>query len=268
MKEEKKRLFFAYEISASWPLDYPKGRLIDPSSRHLTLAFLGDIPYPPLEILLNEFPSPPFRVAPIGFFDACLFLPKKHPHVVAWQIDWQIDWVEISLENFQQAIVNWLKGHGYQIDERPLLSHVTLARTPFDIEEWRQTFVPLPVAIQGIHLYESMGNLTYRPIWSYPLLPPIEELDHTADLAFLIRAESTQQLHLHAAAALAFRFPPLLRYMKKMELKAHLDDIIAALNALIARADSDIGCPLKAVSFHGSLQEEKGTLQWEMIVDV
>jgi len=44
-----------------------------------------------------------------------------------------------------------------------------------------------------------------------------------------------------------------------------LNEIVYALNAMIARADSEIGCPFKAVSFHGT---ENQTNEWEMIVDV
>lgn len=263
MKQEMKRLFFGAEISAPWPTEYPKGRLIAPASRHLTLAFLGDTPYLPLKSALSEFPSSPIKVSPVGVFDHCLFLPEKHPRVVAWNIYW----LEAFVEGFQRTLVQWLNKHRYSVDSRPLLSHVTLARDPFVAGEWEHAFVPLPLFFKAVHLYESVGNLTYLPLWTRPFIPPFQELDHTADIAYLIQADTIEKLHLHAEMALAFRFPPLLEYREGV-YKSDLNEVIIALNRLIAKADSEVGCPLKAVSFHGNLKKEGDILQWRMIADV
>lgn len=260
-----KRLFFACEVAAPWPLKHPPARLVDPASRHLTLAFLGDLPYPPLEAILPSFPVPGFKVGPTGYFDRCLFLPERHPHVVAWNVQWDD---AAPLLEFQQQLTAWLLSHGYAVDQRPLLSHVTIARDPVHMEPWQKSFVALPMCVRGIHLYESVGNLVYQPIWSMPLLAPFQEISHTADLAFLIQAESIQGLQRHAQSALAFKYPPLLRYVKNAPLEANLDDIVIALNRLITACDSEIGCPLKAVSFHGDVRVEGTIHQWEMIVDV
>lgn len=265
MSDLTRRLFFACEVAAPWPLKLPQARLIDPASRHLTLAFLGNVPYPPLQAILPSFPVPAFKVGPTGYFDRCLFLPERHPHVVAWNVHWC---EAAPLPDFQRLVVNWLLSHGYGVDQRSFLSHVTVARDPVHTGLWQEDFVSLPMCVHGIHLYESVGNLTYRPIWSFPLLAPFLELNHTADLAFLIQAESIQGLHLHAQIALAFKYPPLLRYVKNTPLEANLDDIVIALNRLITRCDSEIGCPLKAVSFHGDVHVEQDVHQWEMIVDV
>jgi RNA 2',3'-cyclic 3'-phosphodiesterase len=43
-----KRLFFAFEVDAPWPEALPSGRILEPSCRHMTLAFLGNIPFAPL----------------------------------------------------------------------------------------------------------------------------------------------------------------------------------------------------------------------------
>lgn len=265
MNRDEKRVFFAFEVSAPWPSKLPKGRILESASRHLTLAFLGNVGYPKLQSILHEFPIPTFKVGSTGIFDHCLLLPERHPHVVAWHVKWLED---APFNAFQKQIAEWLRNHDYFIDERPFLPHVTIARSPFHADEWMKAFTPLPMMIHGIHLYESIGNLVYQPIWSYPLESPFVELDHTADLAFLIQAESIDSLHLHAQTALLFKYPALVSYMNEAPLKNSLDDIIIALNALITRADSEVGCPLKAVSFHGDLREADGILKWEMIVDV
>lgn len=265
MEKEEKRLFFGCGISAPWPSHYPKGDIIDPASRHLTLAFLGNISYPDLQQKLSDFPHPPFKVGPVGLFDHCLFLPEHHPRVVAWHM--QMDEQE-DFKLYQQSITHWLDGYGYHVDKRAFLSHVTVARRPQHIKEWKNEFVPLPAMVEGIHLYESVGGLHYQPIWSCPLLPAFEEKDHTADIAFVVRAETMESLHHHAQIALAFKSPLLLKYIPNIPLEQKLDEIIMSLNRLISKADSEEGCPLKAVSFHGEAVKENGIYQWEMIVDV
>ena len=54
-------------------------------------------------------------------------------------------------------------------------------------QEWLDHFTPLPFFVKAIHLYQSLGNLQYQSLWESPLLSPFEELEHTADIAFLIR---------------------------------------------------------------------------------
>lgn len=153
--------------------------------------------------------------------------------------------------------LNWLKSHHYHPKEHegPWLCHVTLSRKPFDREEWKKAFIPLPLSIHGIHLYESLGQSKYKPIWSSPLIAPFTEIEHTADIAFLIRGDHFIQLHRHAQIALAFRFPPLLQFLNQNTFD-NLEDIIIDLNDTIAKADSLIGCPFKAISFHGQIEEK------------
>jgi hypothetical protein len=122
--------------------------------------------------------------------------------------------------------------------------------------------------VKGLHLYKSMGNLEYQSLWEMPLLPPFEELEHTADLAFHIRGSTVQQLHTHAQLALAFKFPPLVSCFTQ-KTQNSLKEIIISLNEMISQADMEFGCPFKAVSFHGEIKEDaQKLLHWNMIVDV
>ena len=268
MKEHKKRVFFAVEVRAPWPEHFPRGRLLETEDRHATLAFLGEISYKQLiHQLTTEFPAPPFKVGLVGTFSKCLFLPPRHPHVVAWDVQWLDD--SKILNSYRQTFLNWLKQLNYHPKEHPgqWLCHVTLCRKPFDANDWKKSFKPLPMSIHGFHLYESLGQSKYKPLWSYPLIPPFQEIEHTADIAYLIHGENLHQLHHHAQAALAFRYPLLVNYMRSCPL-GKLEDIIIDLNDVIAKADAEIGCPFKAISFHGNIEIRDSILQWEMIVDV
>lgn len=266
MREKIKRLFFGVEVHAPWPEDLPKGRILDPEHRHITLHFFGNIPYEPLKSLLGDISQFPFSIGSVGYFDECLTLPHRHPHVVAWHAQWRGD---NPLASFQAKLSKWLHSHQYRMDARPWMPHVTLCREPFNPKEWKESFKPIPFYTSNFHLYESVGSLKYIPIWSATILPPFEEIEHTADIAFIILGESLQQLYLNAFTSLAFKFPELLDFFISGETLQSLDDVIILLNAVICQADAAIGCPMKAISFHGRMAVlENSLLQWEMIVDV
>lgn len=267
MNKEIKRLFFAMEVHAPWPAKLPSGRLLDESHCHLTLAFLGNIPYSPLHNQLETFPKPPMRISVVGHFDSCLTLPPRHPHVVAWHARWLDENTPVA--DFQKTLMDWLISLDYSLDTRLWKPHVTICRQPFNSQAWMKAFVPLPFYTGSIHLYESTGNLQYIPIWSYPIKPPFEEIDHTADMAFIIRGETVHQLYQNAFTALAFKAPEFLNFFEPNPLLNTFDDLVIALNGILASVDRAVGCSMKAVSFHGSIMVlQDSSLQWEMIVDV
>lgn len=267
----KKRLFFGFEAIAPWPdvRPPPRGRTLQESERHLTVAFLGDIDYGRLEPLLATVPLPPFLVGLAGYSRQLLLLPKvTRPNVAAWEVAWLQ--ASQQLVDYVHLLGSWLREHTFPIDDRrDFLPHVTLCRAPLDAAAWQATFQQLPLVLGHLHLYESIGSLRYQPIWTHHLHLPFEEVDHTADLAFLIRGETVPQLFYHALAALAFKMPNLLKYRKEELTLQTVDDVVIALNEVVSDADSEVGCPFKAVSFHGEIVEENDhTLSWEMIVDV
>lgn len=266
MENDLKRLFFAFEVDAPWPETLPKGRVLAEADRHMTVAFLGTTSLRRLQRLANTFPSSPEPIGPVGMFDGCLFLPKGAPNVVSWHAHLASNFGVWT--GFQQKVVGWLNDNGYNVSMRSFLPHVTLARTPFRSSEWRETFASLPFVVKGLHLYESVGKLVYTSRLQFPLQPAFEELDHTADLSFAVRGRDLCQLEHHACYALAFKFPDLLPYIKQDRSAASLENVIENLNAVIACADQEIGCPFKAVTYSGELEQQEGHLTWEMIVDV
>lgn len=254
--EKRVRLFLGFEVEAPWPKDFGKGRLTEEKNRHLTFLFLGQRePEKVIEALLQP---PPFFA--LGLFDKCLFLPARSPHVVAWHAEF-LEGKE-TLLRYRKDLISQ-----FQEEEREFLPHVTLARDPREIGHWKKSFQQLPFFCKALHLYESLGNSRYQILWSAPLLFPFKEISHTADVAFQIYGHSLQDLHLHAEMALSFLYPELLSFFSEITPRS-LDELIISLNEMVTKADSAVGCPFKAVSFHGDLKEEKKLLSWEMIVDV
>jgi len=235
--------------------------------RHMTLAFLGSAAPSRVLDAITLFPQPPFALGPVGIFDSCLPLPPRQPRLIAWHVDF----LQRSdlLASFHRLLVVWLERHGLiSAHADRFCPHVTLCRRPKQLADWEQAFTPLPLFIRAITLFSSLGASQYQPLWSYPLIAPFEELDHTADIAFCVRATTLQELYQHAQFGLAFSFPPLLHYLDREGQPDTLEAIVSALNARIAIADQEVGCPYKAVSYHGDVYERNGLLEWEMIVDV
>ncbi len=270
--DDIQRLFFALEAHAPWPYHLPQGRLLQESERHMTLVFIGECNASLLLQSISDFPKPPFPFALTGLFDTPLLLPHpRRPNVAAWHVELFEN--EYLINDYYRTFERWLFSRGFlkKIEERPFLPHVTLARAPLDAKGWMKNFVPLPVTFPTLHLYQSLGNLTYRPIWSHPLHPAFVPIEHTADLAFHLYGRSIQEIGLHALSALWNEGPELLAYHEPMTEEDYqtIESLIAYLNRLVSRADREIGTRLKAVSYHGDVKlGESGYLEWEMIVDV
>jgi RNA 2',3'-cyclic 3'-phosphodiesterase len=242
------RTFIAVDIKAVWPQTFPSARLIDENERHLTLLFLGDKEPKPL-------PLPSFTIGSCGYANAWIFLP----HVVA------MNWMPppLLLEAYQKELAKY-----FEIEEkRPFFPHISLARGAFSVEEWQKVPCQIPFYATALSLKESLGYSKYKTLWSHPFTPPFEEMEHTADIAFLVRGANFSDLALHGQVALAFHFPPLIPYLMPCDTST-LDGVVAHLNRIIAQADAEIGVPFKAVSYHAELQHKNNILEWRMIVDV
>jgi hypothetical protein len=237
-----KRLFIGLQAEAPWPDTYPKGRLLEEKDRHLTLKFLGPIEENAIETLWKGVKSLP-TVGFGGVFDKPFFTT----HTAGWHVQ-----LPPSFDTY--------------IDDSSFLPHVTCARGPFRFQEWEKAFSPLPVLFYRLHLYESLGFSKYAPLKTQEALPPFEEIEHTADIAFLVRGCTPHEIYWHAKLALSFRDPHLL--LTPHLNPSSLEDLIAALNGHIQECDRTFGTPFKAVSYHGSLVPSEGHLAWEMIVDV
>lgn len=247
-------MFFALEVNGGWFAPMPEGRILKEEHRHLTLAFLGNESWSRLQNELKEYPFLKTRLGLTGRCDGLLFLPERHPRVVAGHITW------IDLPTFQeihQELSTFLRTKGYILDPRELVSHVTLARAPFQIKKWKEVFTPFPLIATSLNLYESVGNLAYRPLWTLPLRSPIE---FKTDLIFEIRGKDYTQLFHHAQLALAFKFPQLLNSFL-VESQAQSDEeLISQLMQVCQKAV----CPIKALQFQ--LKETSNFLLGELSI--
>lgn len=268
MSSPRKRLFFGLKATSPWPQKLPAGRLLHPDERHATVAFLGDTEWERLSTQLSELPLPNFDAGLGAIFDKVMFLPRKHPHVVCWHANFF--GTQSKIEIYQSKLSAWLKERAFlpAAEHDSWLPHVTLAREPYDFHAWKSSFLPTPVIFDSLHLYESVGNLRYSSLWSVSIPQPFREIEHTADMAFILKGETIPQLYLHALLALAFKYPDILMHLPTDPEIDSLDDIIIALNVAVANTDQAVGCPFKAVSLHGEIEEHPNYLQWEMIVDV
>ncbi len=258
-----KPIFFAAEICAAWPEEFPPGRILEEKNRHMTLVFLGSVdpahllPHLLPHLLQTEFPKPKFHIGLGGKTTGWVFLP----HVIAAKVEWISE--HANLADYKKELETALKK-----EKRPFFPHITIARNPFSTDEWENFPCDIPFYVSSIVLQESQGFSIYETLWSYPLIPPFEEIEHTADIAFLIRGLKVHDLELHAQLALAFKFPTLLPYIQKKNKPSSLDHVIANLNQMISKADQEIGTPLKAISYHAQIVQNENYLEWKMIVDV
>ncbi len=252
------RLFIALEVRANWPEELPHGRLIHEDERHMTLAFLGEKDLKKTVDELKELDISELTIGPTGIFDKCLRLHNT----LCWHVD--ILTQKEPLYNLQQVLTR----HFVPDETRDFLPHVTVARKPFDTQQWQSAFTAQPMYGFRIHLYESMGNLTYLPRYTKELLAPFEEKEHTADIAYIVRGHTVTDLYRNAAIALSCTYAPFVQFIER-DTHSTLNDVIRSLNKMIALADSAHGAPIKAVSYHGDiLEREDNVLEWEMIVDV
>ncbi len=262
----KSRLFFGASVSAPWQTDLPQGRIISAQMRHMTLLFLGEQDVETMLSFTSNLPRLMTTLAPCGFANHLLFFPEHDPRVVACNANW-LEGGDAVMQ-FQRDLEKTFVDKGIVLQSaRPFVPHITIARQPFDASLWLEQFAPMPFFLTGIHLYESRGNLEYRSLWESALHPPFVEIAHTADIAFKIYGETYAQLHRHAELALAFLFPPFASRFSS-QLQNSIDEMIMALNDLIALLDAEMGIPLKAVSFHTKLEKSEHLLSWEMIIDV
>lgn len=270
MKGFKKKIFFGLKADANWPAFSSKARFIEDKNRHMTLAFLGMQPYNELDFFFKSIPKPPL----VGFSavaEEILFLPFNKPSTASYSLrfltgkDRLLDYQKkLSFYLIQKDLISLID------QKRAFLPHVTFARQPFEKDKLKFEFTKFVITLSDLHLYESLGGLSYSPLVTNEIRVPFEEIDHTADIAYLIRGESLEEIALNAKASLMSRELNIETFFNHSKKDfSSIESIILWLNEAIRTQDINEGSPFKAVSHHGKLKKDnKNIFTWEMIVDV
>lgn len=269
MINDTKRFFFGFEIETLWPKIPQEKKLISEKNRHITLLFLGDVLAEDVEKHLNFLPLFDFKIAPVGFFDKILFLPKNQPRLVAYKANFMDK--NQKIEKFQKDLFDFFKNKKKSIKQNQnFLPHVTICRNNFSKDLWEQSFEPFAFYIKSFNLFESLGHSEYKTLWrAKNLIKPFNEIPHTADIAFEIKGVNFSDLLYNAFIALSFKEKKILNFYKELKNVYSIDDVIINLNEIVTIAEiQGIHMPFKAISFHSDIKTEKDILTWEMIVDV
>lgn len=207
MISPQKRVFLALGVEAAWPKE-PPGRPVPQASRHVTLKFIGAMNEKDEMSLIESLSHLPRSLGFAGMVEKVFFLPERDPRVAAYHV---MVGNKPRLNRFKEGLLGTLN----LTDTSPWLSHTTAARAPFSKHDWEAFFSPFPCVMSTLHLYQSFPDLDYRPLATYHLHPPFEEIPHEADFAYLIRGETIEELYFHALYALAFQYPVLLKIEKE-----------------------------------------------------
>ncbi|NGX28683.1 MAG: RNA 2',3'-cyclic phosphodiesterase [Candidatus Anoxychlamydiales bacterium] len=270
MFDEKKRIFFGFEIETLWQ-DIPKEKkVIEEKNRHITLLFLGENNLSDVEKYLKDLPILDEKIAPVGFFDKCLFLPEKRPRLVAYRVDFLNK--KSQIEKFQNQLFEFFQNKKFEIKHNHnfFLPHVTICRNNFDINKWKDSFIKTPLYLKSFNLFESLGGSVYKTLWKKIFVQkPFLEIPHTADIAYLIKGANFSDLLYNSFIALSFKCLSFLNYFKELKDVKTIDDVIINLNEVITKAEiAGEHLPFKAVCFHADIIKKDDIFIWEMIVDV
>jgi hypothetical protein len=266
------RCFIGFAVEGPWPASTLRDPLLL-SDRHLTILFLGQ---QPLTILLERCRRwhPQLWSAPLLIAESWLRLPKEDPHVLALstppctQADTLTHLIDEGRALFDPAPppegeIGREEGRG-QPPGRSWLPHVTVSRDP----DQEANPLALPLWCADLHLYRSLPNRTYEPIWTWPIPRAFEEFDHPADRAFRCRGRTWPELALALLWALSQQVPELVQGAARCAQAASQADAVRILNQLLSEADARSPIPWKAVTFHGRVEQHKEGMVWEVVVDV
>ena len=147
---------------------------------HLTLKFLGDVPQPNLEFLIQILRTQAVLVSPFAIQLAGLgsFPSPKRPRVIYIGIQ-----APAALGALQREIESAVRRLGYESEEHPFSPHLTLGRvrqniSPIDQQtirraiEGTQVDVPGSARVDSVHLYKSElkpSGSVYTRLYSAPL---------------------------------------------------------------------------------------------------
>ena len=188
---------------------------------------------------------------------------------MAWHVKWFDE--EYDLGTYQKELADWLEDNDFKVRLNPkgFLPHVTLSRRPFKYHEWREAFQVLPVIIKDFQLYESVGKLRYKPLWSYHLPEPFVINKTETEYQLTLRGENLLQLFHHCLTALAFKHPEILRRYREEVSINELSDVVSNINTIIEKARKKISLPYSMLeSVSEPANNGDGVLTWDVILPI
>jgi 2'-5' RNA ligase len=144
-------------------LALPKIRWIDPSSIHLTLAFLGELTDEQVAEAIRATEMAAQQVQPFSYCLSHLgtFGSPRYPRVI-WM---GIDEASGSLASVHRILNQQLQRRGFEVDTRPFSPHLTLARlrSPLSPQEQQQlqsllADKPAPTDSYAVHHLDVMKS--------------------------------------------------------------------------------------------------------------
>ncbi len=211
---------------------------------------------------------PAMQVAPLLAADGWSLLPERHPHVLALHtplVTQRLQTEQLRRDcaqafGLQQPILH----EGEKEGSWDWLPHVTVSRDPEKVPVGSS----LPLVCGDLHLYESLPDRVYQPIYSWAIPPAFEEFEHLADRAYRCRGSSWAELCLALLWALAQEVPRLVEEAPRCASVRSHPDAVALLNQILSEADAKGPIPWKAVTFHGTIQQQTFPWVWEVVIDV
>lgn len=138
---------------APWQSRYPGIRWVPALNRHLTLAFLGDIPIADVNLLRAEFGEAYRAEKRFSYrFSALRRFPNAGGRIIALTGD-----VSPPLANLFETTLAMLRRHSLPYDKKRFKPHVTLARIkdPALAGRWPNEDIDIQLKVSRIMLYRS-----------------------------------------------------------------------------------------------------------------
>ncbi|MFA5935296.1 MAG: RNA 2',3'-cyclic phosphodiesterase [Patescibacteria group bacterium] len=146
-------------------------RVLEPESRHLTLAFLGEVS-PDNRLALEILISKAMERPPKGSFSFVTFetFPPKAPIIITAKLDISD---APSWPDFVDRLRDMVSVAAPSVDRKPWMAHVTVARSRKAIlPAWNESFDPIPWKPENVSLILSepgSNGSRYTDLHVFPL---------------------------------------------------------------------------------------------------
>jgi len=180
-------------------------RWVAPDHLHVTLQFIGDVSTDLVPKIIHHVQQHINSIAPMAlqFGKLCLFPSPRKPRLIILRVG-----PDEALLPLAQAVAAGVQAAGVEIDKRPFVGHLSLARLkdrcrPKLVDDYNFN----DFTLNDIVLYQSTPSeqgSVYTPLHRFPLNDQAEYgyFDHEADMGIIGRGSSIEDAFCNAARAL------------------------------------------------------------------